>query len=103
MNLPRVFQITLLLALVLFFLTLPRDSFMNYAQSVDPKVASSTNPDATAANQNYASLLLYLQQHPEQSSKVIVDLKKKFFTDECKVRNNIDFSKLVQVEGGAPF
>jgi hypothetical protein len=103
MNLPRVFQITLLVALVLFFLTLPRDSFMNYAQSVDPNAPSTTNPDATAANQNYASLLLYLQQHPEQSVKVIVDLKKKFFTDECKVRDKIDFSKLVQVEGGAPF
>lgn len=103
MNLPRLFQITLLIALVLFFLTLPRDSFMNYAQPVDPKAASATNPDATAANQHYASLLLYLQQHPEQSVKVIVDLKKKFFTEECKVRDNIDFSKLVQVEGGAPF
>ena len=103
MNLPRVFQITLLIALVLFFLTLPRDSFMNYAQPIDPKEASTSNPDAVAANQNYASLLLYLQQHPEQSVKMIVDLKKKFFTEECKVRDNIDFSKIVQVEGGAPF
>jgi hypothetical protein len=76
---------------------------MNYAQSVDPNVASATNPDATAANQHYASLLLYLQQHPDQSVKMIVDLKKKFFTEECKVRDNIDFSKIVQVEGGAPF
>lgn len=80
-----------------------RESYINYAQQVDPEAKVTTNPAIANANTSYASILLFLQNNPAQSAKFITDLKDKFFTESCTVKNNIDFNNIAQLPNGAPF
>jgi len=79
------------------------DSFINYPQQVDPMAKPVSNPDIEAANNNYASLLMFIQNNPSKSLNFIQDIRKKFFDDSCKVKSNIDFSTIAQLPLGVPF
>jgi hypothetical protein len=80
-----------------------RDSFINYPQQVNPTAKISSNADETTANNNYASILMFLQKNPSKSGKFIADIKSKFFNDSCTVRDNIDFPNIAQMPSGMPF
>jgi len=54
--------------------------------------------DASDANMNYTSLLLFLKNHPDKSVKFITDIKNKFFDDSCSVKN-INFDTITQLNG----
>ena len=57
-----------------------------------------TDSDATEANMNYTSLLLFLKKHPDKSVKFITDIKNKLFDDSCTVKT-INFDKITQLNG----
>ena len=76
---------------------------LNYAQQVDPIAKPKSNPEANSANNNYASILMYIQQNPSKSLNFIKDIKDKFFEDSCKVKSNIDFANIASMPGGLPF
>lgn len=80
-----------------------RDSFINYAQQVDPSAKPKSNPEVDSANNNYASILMYIQKYPLKSTQFIQDIKQKFFDSSCQVKNNIDFSNIAQMPNGMPF
>jgi len=80
-----------------------RDSFINYPQQVNPSSTIKSNPEANTANNNYASILMFLQKNPAKSVKFISDIKQKFFNDSCTVKNNIDFNNIAQLPSGMPF
>jgi hypothetical protein len=80
-----------------------REYYTNYPQQVDPQAKVKTNPEVEAVNNSYASILMFLQKNPAQSTKFIVDLKDKFFNDTCTVKNNIDFNNIAQLPNGVPF
>lgn len=111
MNLFKLGASVWLLALILILIALlavrltaeVRDSFTNYPQQVNPLATPNSNPDAANANNNYASILLFIQQNPQQSGKFIADVKQKFFSDDCTVKNNIDFPNIAQMPAGMPF
>jgi len=79
------------------------DSFTNYAQMMDPTVFTVSHPDKEAANQQYASLLLYLKKNPADSAAFIDDIKRKFFKDQCTVKNLIDFEHIAEMPQGMVF
>ena len=83
--------------------TKQRDSFVNYPEQVNPDAKIADNSDATTANNNYASILLFMQKNPAKSGKFIADVKNKFFTDSCAVKDNIDFPNIAQMPSGMPF
>jgi hypothetical protein len=83
--------------------TKQRDSFVNYPQQVNPIAKITNNADSTTANNNYASILLFLQNNPSKSGKFIADIKNKFFMDSCTVKDNIDFTSIAQMPDGMPF
>ena len=80
-----------------------RDSFVNYPEQVNPDAKIVNDPDATTANNNYASILLFMQKYPAKSGNFIADIKNKFFTDSCTVKDNIDFPNIAQMPAGMPF
>ena len=80
-----------------------QDTFINYPQQVNPSAHVQSDPSAIAANNNYASILLFLQKNPAKSAKFIADIKDKFFADNCTIKNNIDFLNLAQMPNGMPF
>jgi hypothetical protein len=94
-----------ILLLVLFYSIFinHRDSFINYAQQVDPSAKPKTNSEADTANNNYASVLMYIQSNPSNAVKFIQDIRQKFFDDSCKVKGNIDFTNIAQMPNGMPF
>ena len=96
-------NIILLLILFMKLSTNQRDSFVNYPQQVNPTAKISSSADTTTANNNYASILLFLQNNPSKSGKFIADVKNKFFTDSCTVKDNIDFPNIAQMPYGMPF
>lgn len=57
-----------------------------------------TDSDASDANMNYTSLLLFLKKNPDKSVKFITDIKNKFFDDSCTVKN-INFDKITELNG----
>ena len=57
-----------------------------------------TDSDASDANMNYTSLLLFLKNHPDKSVKFITDIKNKFFDDSCTVKN-INFDTITKLNG----
>lgn len=79
------------------------DNFMNYPQQVNPSATVVSNPAVTSANNNYASILMFIQNNPSKSAKFITDIKSKFFDDTCKVKNIIDFKNLAEMPNGMPF
>lgn len=96
-------NLTLLLILIYILYSKPSDSFVNYPQQVDPMAKPVSNPDIEAANNNYASLLMFIQNNPSKSLNFIQDIRQKFFDDTCKVKSNIDFSTIAQLPLGVPF
>ena len=98
-----ILNITLFLILIGVLSSKRRDSFINYAQQVDPIAKPNSNPEANSANNNYASILMYIQQNPSKSLNFIKDIKDKFFEDSCKVKSNIDFANIASMPGGLPF
>jgi hypothetical protein len=93
----------LLIALVYILSTKHRDSFINYPQQVDPNAKPKSNPEANSVNNNYASILMYIQKNPSDSFNFIKDVKSKFFDDSCKVKSNIDFANIASMPSGLPF
>ena len=96
-------NITLLIIFLYVIIYKQHDSFINYPQQVNPTAKPVTNSGADSANNNYASILMYIQQNPSKSIKFIQDIKQKFFDDTCNVKTNIDFSGIAQMPNGMPF
>jgi hypothetical protein len=78
---------------------------MNYPQLVDPlaKPEKTAISGISEANNNYASILMFIQKNPSNSIKFIEDIKQKFFDDSCKVKSSIDFNNIAQMPNGMPF
>lgn len=93
-------NIILLIILLIQLYKQPKESYVNYPQQVNPSAPIKSNPDAAAANNNYASILMFLQKNPGASGNFIADVKSKFFTDSCMVRDNIDFNNIIQFKNG---
>jgi hypothetical protein len=99
-----IFLNIILLVILLYILSIKhRDSFINYPQQVDPNAKPKSNPEANSANNNYASVLMYIQKNPSDSLNFVSDIKNKFFDDTCKVKSNIDFANIASMPGGLPF
>jgi hypothetical protein len=99
-----ILNITLFIILLLSLTTkISLDTFINYPQQVNPSAPVKSDPAAITANNNYASILMYIQNNPAKSAKFITDIKSKFFEDACKVKDNIDFNNLAQMPFGMPF
>lgn len=64
----------------------------------NPLGAVKTDSDASDANMNYTSLLLFLKKNPDKSVKFITDIKNKFFDDSCTVKN-INFDTITKLNG----
>ena len=93
-----ILNIVLLLTLIYVITTNNHDSFINYpASPSDPlaKPATTATADVAEANNNYASILMFIQKNPSKSIKFIQDIKQKFFDDSCTVKSNIDFSNML--------
>ena len=99
-----ILNITLLTVLIVkIYFTKSIDNFINYPQQVNPMAPIKSNQAVNTANNNYASLLLFLQQNPSKSGKFISDIKNKFFNNNCNVKDNIDFENLSKMSNGMPF
>lgn len=92
-----------ILLLVLSLILSRRELFTNYPQQVNPSAPIKTNSDAVTANNNYAAVLLYIQNNPSDSIKFIQDIQQKFFDSNCSLKNNINFSTIAQMPNGMPF
>jgi hypothetical protein len=66
-------------------------------------VDTKSNPEKDSANNNYASILLYIQNNPSKSFKFIQDIKQKFFDSSCSIKSDIDFNKIAQMPNGMVF
>jgi uncharacterized membrane protein len=98
-----ILNILLFIILLYVLSTKYRDSFVNYSQQVDPNAKPKSNPEANTANNNYASILMYIQKTPTDSLNFIKDIKSKFFDDTCKVKSTIDFTNIAVMPDGLPF
>ena len=98
-----ILNIILILILLTIVMLNIREHYINYPQQVNPAAKPASNPDINTANNNYASLLLFLQNNPSKSVKFIEDVKNKFFKDSCEVKNDIDFDNLAKLPNGMPF
>jgi hypothetical protein len=73
---------------------------------VNPMAAAPSDTksnEASSANNNYASLLMFIKQNPQTSAKFITDIKQKFFKPTCEVKDNIDFANIAKMPNGMPF
>jgi hypothetical protein len=95
--------IIIFLIIILGLLLSTRENFINYPQQVDPTATIKTNSDAVTANNNYAALLLYIQNNPSDSIKFIQDIQQKFFDSNCNLKSNIDLSTIAPMPNGMPF
>lgn len=97
--------LNIILGITLFVLLMlkSREYFINYPQQVNPQAKPQSNPDAAAANNNYAALLMYIKKNPSNSIKFIQDIKQKFFDSTCNVKSSIDFNNIAQMPNGQPF
>jgi hypothetical protein len=98
-----ILNILLIIALITGLLYNKRDFFVNYPQQINPYEAPKSNPEAITANNNYASILMYIKKNPDKSAKFISDIKQKFFNDNCSVKNTIDFKSIATMPFGMPF
>jgi hypothetical protein len=99
-----IFVNILLLIILLYVIRRPIvDLFINYPQQVNQSAEPKSNPEKDSANNNYASILLYIQQNPSQSFKFIQDIKQKFFDSSCSIKSDIDFNNIAQMPNGMPF
>jgi hypothetical protein len=93
-----------LLLIFLYIISIKyRESFINYPQQIDPLAEVKSNPETASANNNYASILMYIQKNPSKSVNFIKDIKTKFFDGNCNVKRNIDFNNIAQMPDGMPF
>ena len=97
----NVILLTTLLTVLL--IKQPLDTFVNYPQQVNPNAPVKSDPAALNANNNYASILMFIQNNPAKSAKFITDIKSKFFEDACKVKDHIDFNNIAKFPYGMPF
>ena len=104
-----ILNIVLLLTLLYVITTNKRDSFINYPSMPSDPLAKPTvaaDADVAEANNNYASILMFIQKNPSKSIKFIEDIKQKFFNDSCTVKS-IDFSNMLYTpnssSSGMPF
>ncbi len=98
-----IFCIIIYILFTILYIKTKHEYFINYPQQVDPTSKIKTNPEATTANNNYASILLYIKNNPFKSTKFIEDIKTKFFNDTCTVKDNINFNNIAQLPDGMPF
>jgi hypothetical protein len=98
-----ILNIVLLITLLIVVTSGRRDYFINYPQQVNPNADIKSNPEANTANNNYASILMYIQKNPAKSVKFVTDIKQKFFNDSCTIKDNIDFNNIAQMPNGMPF
>jgi hypothetical protein len=68
-----------------------------------PIPSGTGSNEAASANNDYASLLMFIQQNPQKSAKFITDIKQKFFKPSCEVKDTIDFANLAKMPNGMPF
>jgi hypothetical protein len=93
-----------LLLILLYVIQQPTlDLFTNYPQQVNPMAEPKSNPEKDSANNNYASILLYIKNNPSKSFKFIQDIKQKFFDSSCSIKSDIDFNKIAQMPNGMVF
>jgi hypothetical protein len=97
--------VNIILAIILLMsLTLKsKEMFTNYPQPINPMDKAKSTSEAASANNNYASILMYVKNNPGNSVKFIQDIKQKFFDSSCTVKPNIDFNNLAQMPNGMPF
>lgn len=93
----------ILLVIFIYTTTNTYDYFVNYPQVVDPTSTPKSDQEANAANNNYASILMYIQSHPSKSINFISDIKQKFFNNSCTVKDDINFNTIAQMPSGMPF
>jgi hypothetical protein len=109
MNLSKLgFSVWIILLNIILLLLLlrqlwARESFINLPQQVDPDAPIKEDPAIATANDNYASLLLFIKDHPDKSGPFIKDIRNKFFADDCKVKSYIDFNNIASIPSGGPF
>ena len=102
-----ILNIVLLLTLIYVITTNNHDSFINYPASSSNPLAKPTTTtiavaaDVAEANNNYASILMFIQKNPSKSIKFIQDIKQKFFDNSCTVKSNIDFSNMLHTSNGS--
>lgn len=82
-----------------YFTDLP--DILNSISKMSPSITQLN--DSSMVNNNYASILLFIQQNPQKSSQFISDIKQKFFKSSCEVKDNIDFKNIAQMTNGMPF
>jgi hypothetical protein len=93
-----IFINIILLSILLYKLLLKnKELFINYPQQVNPLSINESNSDIEAANNNYASILMFIKNNPSKSIGFIQDIQKRFFDDSCKVKSNIDFNNITQM------
>jgi hypothetical protein len=98
-----ILNLALFIAVLIQLRNRSSDSFVNYPQQVDPNAPITENPDIANANNNYASLLMFIKSNPSKSAKFISDMKQKFFEDSCQVKNYIDFNNIASFSEGPIF
>jgi hypothetical protein len=101
-----ILNITLLLTLLYVISIRHRDSFTNYPSLPSNPLAKpggALTGDVAEANNNYASILMFIQKNPSNSVRFIEDIKQKFFDESCKVKSNIDFNNITQLPRGMTF
>jgi len=96
-------NIIFLIILLYKLITNKRELFINYSQQVNPIITSQSNPNMDAANNNYASILMFIKDNPSKSIKFIQDIKQKFFDNNCRVKSNIDFNNIAELPSGVIF
>jgi len=79
------------------------ERFVNVPQQVDPDAPVKDDPAIATANNNYASLLMFIKDHPDKSGRFIEDIRSKFFANDCKVKSFIDFNNIATFSNGEPF
>ena len=97
-----VLLFVLLTVLSLPLLGLARETFANPPVTSLPPVVPD-DPKVVAANTNYASLLQFIKENPSKSAKFIMDIRQKFFNNECQVKEYINFDDITTFSDGAPF
>ena len=101
-----ILNLILAFTLVVVLFRSQGERFINYPQMPNPMAAvpsGTGSNEAAAANNDYAALLMFIQQNPKKSVKFITDIKQKFFKPSCEVKDMIDFANIAKLSNGMPF
>ncbi len=98
-----ILLLILLIVIAVYNVNKGKEHYMNYPEQVNPFGSIQANPEAAQANNNYASILLYLQKNPARSVKFIEDIKNKFFDTNCNVKHDINFTEIAKMPDGMVF